>query len=485
MKFGQMFPLRLLGFGFYWAWLFLVAVSPSPLLGHMVMGNIPLEVWELFLRLAFTAVLFAARERLSSDAGKALLAIISCLLGPLATMLLLTLKAPILLSVTIVVIALVDATTFILWMGFFGQMRFGGVALYMSLSYCIGGVLSLIIQLFSSQLGLVLTALFPLFSGATFYLSDKLNRSTTLTEDFAISYEDAAVSPNDRKIQPYLFRMGVALACFAFVFATLSSLSFFGYGASSFSGSAIESMDCVVLAIICGVIMFSSKQTDDLYALYKAVPLIMAAGLGVILVQAGNDLFWGIALVTLGYLMFEITALNDYCINARLTDRSLMGTFCAARIAITAGLLLGWCMAPLMQAMSTPDPMMFCLAIAFAVIVGTSTIVFTSKEIFAAHNAAVEQEKIDRRIDEGMNNEELFQIALEEFSSLYRLSQREKDILEQLLHGRNATYISERLYIAVGTVKTHTHNIYSKLDIHSKMELLDKFEEFRKKETSS
>ena len=162
-----------------------------------------------------------------------------------------------------------------------------------------------------------------------------------------------------------------------------------------------------------------------------------------------------------------------------------MGTFCAARIAITAGLLLGWCMAPLMQAMSTPDPMMFCLAIAFAVIVGTSTIVFTSKEIFAAHNAAVEQEKIDRRIDEGMNNEELFQIALEEFSSLYRLSQREKDILEQLLHGRNATYISERLYIAVGTVKTHTHNIYSKLDIHSKMELLDKFEEFRKKETSS
>ena len=54
---GQVFPLRLLGFGLYWAWLFLVGVSPSPVFGRVEFAGAPFELPELFLRLVFVVVL--------------------------------------------------------------------------------------------------------------------------------------------------------------------------------------------------------------------------------------------------------------------------------------------------------------------------------------------------------------------------------------------------------------------------------------------
>ena len=50
------------------------------------------------------------------------------------------------------------------------------------------------------------------------------------------------------------------------------------------------------------------------------------------------------------------------------------------------------------------------------------------------------------------------------------------------MHGRTVNYISEQLFIAPGTVKTHMHNMYSKVGVHSKMGLLDVFDEFRSKQ---
>ena len=77
--------------------------------------------------------------------------------------------------------------------------------------------------------------------------------------------------------------------------------------------------------------------------------------------------------------------------------------------------------------------------------------------------------------------EELFQESLAAFAERYKLSPRETEIAEQLLRGRTVSYISEQLFIAPGTVKTHMHKIYSKLGIHNKMELLDAFEEIKSK----
>ena len=106
-----------------------------------------------------------------------------------------------------------------------------------------------------------------------------------------------------------------------------------------------------------------------------------------------------------------------------------------------------------------------------------STIVFTDKEIFEARNVASDQVKIEQAEDLANNAEDLFNRNLSQFAERYKLSARETEIAEQLLRGRTINYIAKQLYIAPGTVKTHMHNIYSKLDIHNKMELLDAFEQ--------
>jgi DNA-binding NarL/FixJ family response regulator len=62
--------------------------------------------------------------------------------------------------------------------------------------------------------------------------------------------------------------------------------------------------------------------------------------------------------------------------------------------------------------------------------------------------------------------------SCQELASQHALTKRETEIAEQLVRGRDRHAIAERLFISEGTVKVHTCNIYQKLGIHSKQELI-------------
>ncbi len=55
----------------------------------------------------------------------------------------------------------------------------------------------------------------------------------------------------------------------------------------------------------------------------------------------------------------------------------------------------------------------------------------------------------------------------------FGLSARERDVLRLLAEGRSSARIQEELCIAAGTVNYHTRNIYSKMGVHSRQELID------------
>ncbi len=59
------------------------------------------------------------------------------------------------------------------------------------------------------------------------------------------------------------------------------------------------------------------------------------------------------------------------------------------------------------------------------------------------------------------------------------LSNREAEILEMLSRNMSAEQIASSLVISVNTVRTHTHNIYAKLDVHSRQELADRVRQRR------
>ena len=64
------------------------------------------------------------------------------------------------------------------------------------------------------------------------------------------------------------------------------------------------------------------------------------------------------------------------------------------------------------------------------------------------------------------------------FCKEYQLTTREQDILKLLLDDMNNTQISETLCISVGTTKAHIHNVFAKVDVKRRRDLMEIYEEY-------
>lgn len=56
----------------------------------------------------------------------------------------------------------------------------------------------------------------------------------------------------------------------------------------------------------------------------------------------------------------------------------------------------------------------------------------------------------------------------------YNLTSREIEVLEQLSKGLKYNSIAENLFLSAGTVRKHVENIYTKLQVHNKLEAIQK-----------
>lgn len=65
------------------------------------------------------------------------------------------------------------------------------------------------------------------------------------------------------------------------------------------------------------------------------------------------------------------------------------------------------------------------------------------------------------------------------FFSYYHLTQRECEICQHLLEHKNNQEIADCLFLSVGTVKAHIHNIYRKMAIHQREQIYTLFGTFR------
>lgn len=54
----------------------------------------------------------------------------------------------------------------------------------------------------------------------------------------------------------------------------------------------------------------------------------------------------------------------------------------------------------------------------------------------------------------------------------FQISRREKEIVQQICEGKTNQQIADELFISLQTVKDHTHRIYSKIGINSRMKLV-------------
>lgn len=71
---------------------------------------------------------------------------------------------------------------------------------------------------------------------------------------------------------------------------------------------------------------------------------------------------------------------------------------------------------------------------------------------------------------------------LDLFVKEYQFTAREQEILLLLLENKNNQEISDILMISIGTTKAHIHNIFQKLEIRKRQQLLDLYQNFVSKE---
>lgn len=60
-----------------------------------------------------------------------------------------------------------------------------------------------------------------------------------------------------------------------------------------------------------------------------------------------------------------------------------------------------------------------------------------------------------------------------------KLSKREKEVLEQLSKGFGYQLIAEKLFVSPATIRKHIENIYKKLQVHNKIEAVEKARKHR------
>lgn len=69
---------------------------------------------------------------------------------------------------------------------------------------------------------------------------------------------------------------------------------------------------------------------------------------------------------------------------------------------------------------------------------------------------------------------------MERFVSEYNISNREREILEYILRGYSNREIQHRLFLSPHTVKNHNYNLYRKLGVRNRVELMRKIFEYQR-----
>ena len=86
------------------------------------------------------------------------------------------------------------------------------------------------------------------------------------------------------------------------------------------------------------------------------------------------------------------------------------------------------------------------------------------------------QRQLNEQSDASRRGTDVLALRCDALSGEFKLTPREREILELLVRGRSKAHIAEAFLISENTVRGHVKHIYAKLGVHGKQELLDKVE---------
>lgn len=161
-------------------------------------------------------------------------------------------------------------------------------------------------------------------------------------------------------------------------------------------------------------------------------------------------------------ILLQILLMADFAKETKTSAPSLFATtYCVSFIGVVAGLFIGSYVGDLSEYL-----------IVFVVIVITAVI-----SVLSIYHASMTDSKNTIVLSESVKHDSRWKTQCDALCDKGDLSKRQREVFIYLAKGRNAKYISETLFIAPHTAKTHIYRIYQKLGIHSQQELIDLIDE--------
>ena len=138
---------------------------------------------------------------------------------------------------------------------------------------------------------------------------------------------------------------------------------------------------------------------------------------------------------------------------------------CESRTMDMVGTAVGWATAAIIHFLVDGQLVVYCYFLIVVLLVCAANNFYLPEQ-----NRVMHDEDHKKSMDSIMSEWESVCLLL---SDEYELSPREREIFLLLSRGRDRQYIHDLLCIAPSTVRTHTYNIYRKMDIHNQQQLID------------
>ena len=312
-------------------------------------------------------------------------------------------------------------------------------------------------------------------------------------------------------------KMLLKLATCAAVLGIMAGITrdlYFGSDTSALD-RAYQLVNCFVPLVAALVLLGSMAATREasIETLYKPAVFFCIAGFALMPVS-GPDISLPFAVVTAGYTLFEILVwviLSEVARRFQFTSVQVFGF--GRAFVLLVGVIAGAFIANMLLGLGAgPQLISAVAAVGIISVTFLRTYVLGSEDVAAfgrnigeegealsvvlaeserASRASGETPTSKAAVAAGKSRGDMpagagrggtdarkvpFQRKCAIIGEYYGLTRREVDVFRLIAAGRNSTRIQEELSISAGTVNTHSHHIFQKLDVHSQQEVIDLFQ---------
>lgn len=228
---------------------------------------------------------------------------------------------------------------------------------------------------------------------------------------------------------------------------------------------AFNGISFIFALCLCLVVSLSSQIEKSVYSIWIAIVSFFVCGLLLVAAVGSQWMMLGKGLIIIGrtYCAFFLwLVLLDAARRSGVVPLRLLSAFFLFPEIVASAIsycVLPLCAKVLSLSLAGVDPSVFAALSCLLLVV--ANFVFLRSCLFSGAASPADGE-VARP----------FSKACAAVAAAYGLSAREAQVMEYVGQGLSAKVIADRLYLSVSTVQTHTKNIYRKVGVHTKQELI-------------